>query len=115
MKKFKKGEYYVVLKDNDDKNNWTNYIFEQSIDSNMLDPVKKKNGTLNKNDQSFNGNYNDNSDWYRLATDEEIQHYIKINKPYDITTLEFINVKQNYTVLLNKIKFINNYENTKIT
>ena len=109
-KKFKKGEYYVVLEDDDDNinSNWKNYIFEQSIDSQLIDPIKKKNGDLNNSDQSYNISYKSDT-WYRLATDEEIQHYKTLGVPYDVTTLKPIVYKQDYTILLNILKYINNY------
>jgi hypothetical protein len=109
-KQFKKGEYYVVLKDDDrEEFNWTNYIFEQDYDSNNITPIKRKNGLFNYGDQTFNYD-NSSTNWYRLATFEEIQHYKALGVPYDVTTLKPIVYKQNYSVLLNILKYINNYE-----
>jgi len=108
-KQFKKGEYYVVLKDNDkEESNWTNYIFKQDYDSNYIVPIKRKNGLFNYGDQTFNY-HNDSINWYRLATFEEIQHYKALEVPYDVTTLKPIVYKQDYTILLNILKYINNY------
>lgn len=108
-KQFKKGEYYVVLKDDDSKeSNWTNYIFEQDFDSNCIVPIKRKSGLFNYGDQAFNY-YNDSINWYRKATLEEIQHYKALGVPYDVTTLKPIVYKQDYTILLNILKYINNY------
>ena len=115
-KQFKKGEYYVVLKDDDFDidTNWKNYIFQQDYSSNELLPIKKKNGDLNNSDQSYNISHKSNN-WYRLATFEEIQHYKALGVPYDVTTLKPIKYKKDYSVLLHILKYIENYGNASIT
>lgn len=108
-KQFKKGEYYVVLKDDDrEEFNWTNYIFEQDHDSNSIVPIKRKSGLFNHRDQTFSYDSLNNT-WYRIATFEEIQHYRALGVPYDVTTLKPIVYKQDYSVLLNILKYIENY------
>lgn len=109
-KQFKKGEYYVVLEDDDrEEYNWINYIFEQDYDSNSIVPIKRKKGESNNGDQTFSYT-NTHNKWYRLATDEEIQHYKTLGVPYDVTTLKLNAYKKDYSVLLHILKYIENYE-----
>ena len=100
--KFKKGDYIVVIRDDDEAiNNWTNYcllVCQNDIHLHTnLDPTGKY-GVWNN--QTFS-----NKTFWRYATKEEIEEYDRLEKPFKVT--EFIpkKVTQDYSYLES---FLNN-------
>ena len=57
-------------------------------------------------EKHMHGVYNNS---VRLATYEEIEYYNQINEPYDITKVNLKPVKSNITILINILKYIENY------
>lgn len=99
---FKKGNYIVTLKGKFGGNcAKENYCFKQRINSNAIFPERDLSG----NDSNGHAVMTfDKKEWledWRYATKEEIEHYNKINKPYDINTLP---KKLNKEELLEKAK-----------
>lgn len=82
---FKKDDYIVLLKQYGYLTK-INHIIKQREDNESLCPICDCLGTK-QNNYNWGEVYNYNSNNWRYATKEEIDHYNKIGKPYDVTTL----------------------------
>jgi hypothetical protein len=110
---FKKGDYVVLLNSWDGKDCWkdmpVNYCYRLSKDSNLFDFTIELDidGYINNGWDAF---FEDSKLNFRLATNEEINEYIKFNKPFNVTTLK--SKLNNYTKLINMLKYINERNRT---
>lgn len=91
---FKKGEYVVLISSCTGTNVWNdclpeNYCYKLREDSHSLQFYVELDILNNKdNGWSCSNGYSDNKLKLRKATEEEINEYNRLNKPYNIITLE---------------------------
>lgn len=82
---FKSGEYIVVLKERGGAYIKTNHIYRQDYKDSVLYTNRcSKNETTSCH--TIKHSNVDNS--WRYATPREISEYIKLGKPYDVTTIK---------------------------
>jgi len=92
---FKQGEYIVTLEINDFDTTCAknNYCFKQRVTKTNIEPwVDLFGGLLNGNNNLTFDKSERLKDW-RYATKEEIAEYDRLGKPYDVTTLNKVEVK----------------------
>ena len=107
---FKENDYIICLDIGDFETNCgrNNFIFKQRENRNSIVPCIDLQGhALNAND-ALKFDKSDKLIEWRYATIEEIEEYDRIDKPYDVTTLEIKPIiEENYdylTKLLNKLE-----------
>lgn len=109
MEEFKVNDYIVVCINTEKwaDDTWNNVCFKQRCNSYFLNPLLDLEGS------SSNGwnIINFKSIYWRYATEQEIQYYNEIEKPFNINIKFTVKpIKLDYTRLLNILKFIQNHE-----
>lgn len=108
---FKKGDYIVLLAGMTNKDWLLNYCYKQEDSSNYL--RVEKNCNQDRNGWGVHPFHKRNNDW-RYATKEEIDEYNRLDKPFDVTTLDRIDELTNPTYVKCIESYSGSYEIGKI-
>ncbi len=86
---FKEGDYIVTLKGNFSMTNCgkENYCFKQRFDDHVINPVIDLSGSRTNGNTEMTFNKKSKLLDWRYATQKEIDYYVQINAPYDVTEI----------------------------
>lgn len=86
---FKKDDYIVVLNIGDFSTHCAlpNYCFKQRKDSKSIYPYVDITGSKSNGNNSLEFNKSNNLKDWRYATQQEIDEYERLGKPFDVTTI----------------------------
>ena len=97
---FKKGDYIVVLRDTSPNNNWKNFVLKQTITREIITLILTPAGQNNTNCVLCYSDFKEKDDVWRYATEEEIEEYERLGKPFDVTTFKPFKLPDNWHIIV---------------
>lgn len=96
---FNKGDYLVILKDDADTNNWKDFILKQLKDDNSIMPEVTPSGYDNSEEYLSYAKFAENDLW-RYATDNEIEEYQLVGKPFNVIEFNNFTLPKNWHIVV---------------